>query len=286
MDYDTESALFSDSNTIETVLSETDTDMLLKKSNRAYNTEINDLLLAALGLTICEWSGRQNILIKCEGHGRESIIDNIDISRTVGWFTSAYPVIINVHNPLDISGQIISTKETIRHIPNKGVGYGILRYLTDNDNVKQLEFSLAPEISFNYLGQIDQSVNNNIFRMSSLTEDQCIGQNNKMTSKVNINCIVVGKKLRIYVTYNKKQYFYNTISVLIERYKYYLLAIIEHCLQKDSIELTPSDFEEYDISMDDFNYIIRNVSSSEIGYEVSKMYPLSPMQQGMLFYSL
>jgi len=136
--------------TLEIALSNEDTEKLLKNVNKAYNTEINDILLTALGLTIKEWTGEDKVLVNLEGHGREEIVEEIDVSRTVGWFTSVYPVILDMRKAKDIAYEIKSVKENLRHIPNKGVGYGILKYLSRKDVVKDLEFMLKPEIVFNY----------------------------------------------------------------------------------------------------------------------------------------
>ncbi|MFC2146129.1 amino acid adenylation domain-containing protein, partial [Acidobacteriota bacterium] len=114
------------------------TRQLLTKVNRAYNTEINDILLAALGLAIKRWTGMDKVGINLEGHGREMIIENMDITRTVGWFTTQYPVILDMEKSDDLSFYIRNVKEILRGIPNKGIGYGILKYLTPLQNRESL----------------------------------------------------------------------------------------------------------------------------------------------------
>src|SRR5690606_33459528 len=97
---------------------------LLKKAPAAYRTQVNDLLLAALGSALCRWSGHKRILIDLEGHGREDLYD-IDLSQTVGWFTSLYPVMLDPSRDLD--KRIKCIKENLRRIPNKGLGYGLFK---------------------------------------------------------------------------------------------------------------------------------------------------------------
>ncbi|HET8708584.1 MAG TPA: condensation domain-containing protein, partial [Pseudomonadales bacterium] len=75
-------------------LSEEETTLLLRDAGRAYRTEINDLLLTALARVVARWTNQPNVLVEMEGHGREEITENIDISRTVGWFTTIYPVLM------------------------------------------------------------------------------------------------------------------------------------------------------------------------------------------------
>ncbi|MCP4148846.1 MAG: amino acid adenylation domain-containing protein, partial [bacterium] len=142
------------------------TDQLLNEAGWVYNTEINDLFLTVLALALNEWSGKDKILINLEGHGREGIIEDIDFSRTVGWFTTQYPVLFDMKPSSDkseavpaeeeLAHQIRQVKETLRRIPNKGIGYGILNYLTSPENKEGTTFKLHPEVSFNYLGQLTE----------------------------------------------------------------------------------------------------------------------------------
>jgi len=139
-------------------LGKEETGKLLRDVNRPYNTEIDDILLTALAMTIREWSGNENVAINMEGHGRENIMENIDISRTVGWFTSQYPLLLDLQPPgdEDVGQWIRNVKETLRRVPNKGIGYGILRYLTSREKKEGIDFKCHPEISFNYLGQMGE----------------------------------------------------------------------------------------------------------------------------------
>ncbi|CDG21268.1 putative Phenylalanine racemase (ATP-hydrolyzing) [Xenorhabdus poinarii G6] len=121
------------------------TDTLLHEANTGYHTEINDLLLSALTLALQAVFSQSIHHITLEGHGRENIDNTLDISETVGWFTTLYPVRLAMQ--ADIAETIIHTKEMLRAIPNKGIGYGALHqagYLSDD----------LPTISFNYLGQL------------------------------------------------------------------------------------------------------------------------------------
>ncbi|MCP4147041.1 MAG: non-ribosomal peptide synthetase, partial [bacterium] len=116
-------------------LDKTETGNLFNKVNWVYSTEINDILLAALALALKEWNQMDKILINLEGHGREPIIEDVDINRTVGWFTSQYPVLLDLYHvpgdkPDNLSNTVKSVKETLRRIPNKGINYGVLKYLT------------------------------------------------------------------------------------------------------------------------------------------------------------
>ncbi|NEU28318.1 non-ribosomal peptide synthetase, partial [Paenibacillus polymyxa] len=116
--------LVRDSETVTVAWSEQETRLLLQESHRAYNTEVNDLLLTALGSALYNWSGQKRVLVHLEGHGREAIVSDIDITRTVGWFTSQYPVLLDVDGTSEVGQRIKQVKEDLRHVPRKGIGYG------------------------------------------------------------------------------------------------------------------------------------------------------------------
>jgi hypothetical protein len=120
----------------------------------ARTTEINDILLTGLGIALRDWARQDKVLINSGGHGREEIINRIDITRTVGWFTTQYPVLLDISESEDVSYNIMAVKETLRRIPNKGIGYGILTAKKGNEAA---EIFVEPEVSFNYLGQFQEA---------------------------------------------------------------------------------------------------------------------------------
>jgi non-ribosomal peptide synthase protein (TIGR01720 family) len=130
-----------------------ETDALLHQVPGRFRTQINDVLLAALTRTLHAWTGRDRIAVDMEGHGREELFDDIDLTRTVGWFTSIHPVALELPETVrgddDWAGVMRSIKRQLRAVPDKGVGYGALRYLAGTSAVPALD----PWISFNYLGQ-------------------------------------------------------------------------------------------------------------------------------------
>ncbi|MER6800382.1 condensation domain-containing protein, partial [Amycolatopsis mediterranei] len=137
-----------------------DTDALLRSAPSAYRTRVNDVLLTALAWALARWTGRPDVSIALEGHGREDILDGVDLNRTVGWFTTLFPVALSVEDTgtPDWRTLVKSVRKQLRAMPGNGFGYGALRHLGDPDVRKQLaETGPQPEISFNYLGQWDGS---------------------------------------------------------------------------------------------------------------------------------
>jgi non-ribosomal peptide synthase protein (TIGR01720 family) len=139
--------------TLSVTLREAETSALLSRAPRLFGTQVNDLLLCALALTLCRWSKQSSVLVEVEGHGREALFDGVDLSRTVGWFTS--PQMIRLEPVLgDLPASIRAIRAQLRRAPNHGFGYGLTRYLTPAG--KELEKLAFPQVFFNYLGQFDQ----------------------------------------------------------------------------------------------------------------------------------
>jgi len=265
-------------------LSEEDTDRLLHNVNQAYNTEINDILMTALGLAFKEWTADERLLVNLEGHGREEILGDINITRTVGWFTSTYPVVLDMTGIPDVAWQIKNIKETLRHIPSKGMGYGILSYMTSEDNKADLDFSLKPQISFNYLGQFDQDVDTGLFTVSSISSGRSISPASERMYSIGINGAIARGCLGMSFSYSTKEYSEESISELKEAYSKNLIALIRHCIEKTKEELTPSDTSAKNLSLAEFEELMDNLSFDRA--DIKDIYGLSPMQHGMLYHLL
>ncbi|MCP4151120.1 MAG: AMP-binding protein, partial [bacterium] len=280
-------------------LDKTDTANLFKKVNWAYSTEINDILLAALALALKEWNQMEKILLNLEGHGRESIIEDVDINRTVGWFTGLFPVLLDLKHVAgdNISYTVKSVKETLRRIPNKGINYGILRYLTTKGPQVPRNINLpgkgplceGPEISFNYLGRF--SINSGSekgpgsFKMSPLSSGDGISPEMEQTSLININGMAAGDKLSLNFSYNRFLFRGENIQRLASLFKSYLQKIIHHTMNRKEKTLTPSDLGYTGITIEEMDRITSDIKSKlDRDTEVNGIYPLSPMQNGMLFH--
>ena len=135
-------------------LSSEHTSKLLYESSNAYNTEINDLLLAALSRAFQKSFGMEKIAIELESHGRHPIDSGIKIDRTVGWFTNLYPVLLKSGANETVETTIKQTKDRLRKIPNHGLGYGLLKWMA-NQELQEQGNQADLEVCFNYLGTVD-----------------------------------------------------------------------------------------------------------------------------------
>ena len=222
---------------ISVVLEKEETDKLLYQSNKAFGTEINDLLLSGLGLAVFNLTGQKKLSVNLEGHGREAVHKKIDIDRTVGWFTSVYPVIIGLSD--NVKDMIISTKEMLRKIPNKGLDYGVLKYLSE-EAFNQEE----AQVTFNYLGSIDAETDAHasIFGVSPYGQGIEVAVGNLKKDIITLNCIVAGGKLNVGISYRKDKFRDEDANCLGELYKESLIEVVNTCLKQDKTLKTPSDF--------------------------------------------
>jgi amino acid adenylation domain-containing protein/non-ribosomal peptide synthase protein (TIGR01720 family) len=264
------------------------TKQLLQEASKAYYTEINDLLLAALVKTICEWNKSNEVIIGLEGHGREALTDKSpDIARTIGWFTNLYPVLLQVEQDNE-AALVKSVKEQLRSVPGKGMGYGLLKYM---QQTASLQGNDPWEIVFNYLGQVDNAVSSSKwFTGAAESTGNPVSGSMAVRNKLEVTSAITGGELSIAWTFNSNQYFSTTIEQLANNYVINLQSIIEHCVLhgKSGGQHTPSDYRlgsainwrEWDLFM---NEKINDVSRSSI---TENVYQLSGLQEGILFHSL
>ncbi|MDM5300447.1 surfactin non-ribosomal peptide synthetase SrfAA [Bacillus subtilis] len=242
--------------TIEFSLTAEETEQLTTKVHEAYHTEMNDILLTAFGLAMKEWTGQDRVSVHLEGHGREEIIEDLTISRTVGWFTSMYPMVLDMKHADDLGYQLKQMKEDIRHVPNKGVGYGILRYLTAPEHKEDVAFSLQPDVSFNYLGQFDDMSDAGLFKRSELPSGQSLSPETEKPNALDVVGYIENGKLTMSLAYHSLEFHEKTIQTFSDSFKAHLLEIIKHCLSQDGTELTPSDLGDDDLTLDELDKLM------------------------------
>ena len=251
---------------------------LLHDVGKAYGTEINDLLLTALGMAIKESVGLEKIGISLEGHGREEIHRKIETYRTVGWFTSVYPIIIDAQG--EIEQQIIHNKEMLRRIPNHGIGYGVLTY-GQNRKLK----NLTPNIGFNYLGELDNEIKERgMFCTSEYSTGECVAKRNSMTNTITFLGSIIEGKLKFQVNYISEKHTDENIKTLCNCYNEALKRIVNYCMEQDEKIITASDVGVLDIKDLDFKKAIANLGICINGIETT--YSLTPMQEGMLYHKI
>ncbi|MFK4303786.1 amino acid adenylation domain-containing protein/non-ribosomal peptide synthase protein (TIGR01720 family) [Paenibacillus sp. RC254] len=259
---------------------EEETQMLLKKTHQAYNTEINDLLLTALGLAVQRWTGFEQVIVNLEGHGREAISPDLDMTRTVGWFTSQYPVLLDISRNHTLSDHIKHVKEGLRQIPRKGIGYGLFKYLYARQTERNV--LCKPEISFNYLGQFDQDLNKQSLRPSSYSVGPLESENHPRHYALDLNSIISGGALTLSIGYSDHQYDEQTVRLFGEYVRTELCRVIQHCAAHTRTEITPSDVSFRGLTIPVLDELVKYTADTG---EIENVCSLTPMQKGMLYHS-
>ncbi|MGL5997283.1 MAG: non-ribosomal peptide synthetase [Pseudomonas proteolytica] len=273
-----------DAQTVSVRLDAERTRQLLQQAPSAYRTQVNDLLLTALARVLCRWSGHESTLIQLEGHGRETLFDEIDLTRSVGWFTSAYPLRLTPLAIEEASGQgasIKAIKEQLRAVPHKGLGYGVLRYLADSTCRQAMAALPSASITFNYLGQFDQSFDSQaLFHPLEASAGPAHDPDAPLPNALSVDSQVYGGELLLRWTFSRERHDQQTISELADAYLGELQSLIAHCLRDDAGGLTPSDFPLAHLTQAQLDALPVPASAIE------DVYPLTPMQEGLLLHTL
>ncbi|TLP52929.1 MULTISPECIES: non-ribosomal peptide synthetase, partial [Pseudomonas] len=265
--------------TLQTRFDAAFTRQLLQQAPAAYRTQVNDLLLTALAQAVADWSGQAEVLVQLEGHGREEVFEDIDLSRTVGWFTTLFPVRLT---PCAEPGAALKTiKEQLRGVPHKGLGHGLLRQLGSVEQRQALAGQRSPRITFNYLGQFDQQFDERAL-WEPATERSGAAQDADapLANWLTVEGQVYGGELSLQFGFSTQMYQEATIAGLLEGVRSRLHALVAHCCALPAPQATPSDFPLAGIDQAGLDALGLPLA------EVEDLYGLSPMQQGMLFHSL
>ncbi len=247
--------------TLSVSLGEEQTRALLQEVPQVYNTQINDVLVTALVQSFAQWTGEHSLLVNLEGHGREELFEEVDLSRTVGWFTSIFPVRLKLQKADHLGEALKSVKEQLRRVPNRGIGYGILRYLSqDTGTHLKLQALPQPEVSFNYLGRFDQMLSAapvlGLAKESSGSAHSSLGRRYHL---LEVNGFVISDKLRLDWTYSEKVHRRATVERLAQSFMEALQALIAHCQSPEAGGYTPSDFPDVELSQEKLDQVLAEI---------------------------
>ncbi|PSL55728.1 non-ribosomal peptide synthase protein (TIGR01720 family)/amino acid adenylation domain-containing protein [Saccharothrix carnea] len=236
-----------------------ETAALLRDVPPVYRTQVNDVLLTALGRVLADWTGRSRVLVDLEGHGREELFADVDLSRTVGWFTTVFPVALDV--PDGGWGEALkSVKEQLRAVPGRGIGYGALRHLA------RTAPACDPRVSFNYLGRFDADQ-----RDLELSADPRAPRPHLL----DVVGQVRGDELEFTFHYSENTHEHATVALLADSFAASLRGIVAHCAEPGAGGRTSSDFP------------LARLTQAEVDLITGEdAYPLTPMQAGMVFHGL
>ncbi|MEU5692153.1 non-ribosomal peptide synthase/polyketide synthase [Actinosynnema sp. NPDC020468] len=248
--------------TVSVRLDRATTDALLHDVPAAYRTQVNDVLLSALGRALAEWTGRDRVQVALEGHGREELLDGVDLSRTVGWFTTQFPVVLEIADDWD--GTLKAVKEALRAVPHKGLSFEALSV-----------GGPLPEVSFNYHGRFDVA-GSDFYRARREHAGEDFAPDGPRGHLLEVTGLVEAGELELSWEYSEHVHDAATVRRVAERTARALREIVAHCAT--GWGRTPSDFPLVALTQEQVDRIVTA--------DVEDVYPLTPLQAGMVFHSL
>jgi amino acid adenylation domain-containing protein/non-ribosomal peptide synthase protein (TIGR01720 family) len=254
------------------------TGRLLEAASRAYRMRPDEVMLTALTQTFAAWSGQRAVLIDLEGHGREDVIEDVDLSGTVGWFTTRYPVCLTAEDGPDAA--LISTKERLRAVPHKGLHFGLLRRFAEPEIATVARALPTGEVSFNYLGQFDQSFGGD-GRLTFLPESsgRSVAASSAMNHALDLNGLIVDGVLTLRWRFSPDVVAEPTVRGLIEDFGTRLERLVSHCAAARPT-VTASDFALSGLPQQNLERLGLELDG------VQDIYPATPLQQGLMYHAL
>ncbi|AJE23910.1 non-ribosomal peptide synthetase [Azotobacter chroococcum] len=235
---------------------------LLQAAQQAYRLRADEVLLTALSRVLCAWSEQCCVCLHLESHGRAPLFDELDLSRTVGWFTSLY--LLRLQPAADLPGSLKAIKEQLRAVRDGGLAYGLLRRRGELDGV-------APQVLFNYLGQFEDDSHGPLRLLDAGLWREAAAP---LDAPLCIDAELRGGALRLRLEFSPSQWQRSTLEGLLQRLQDELRAIRAHCTHAPA-GLTPNDVPLAGLDQARLDAL----------HGVEDLYPLSPLQQGLLFHS-
>ncbi|MEU8587398.1 non-ribosomal peptide synthase/polyketide synthase [Streptomyces sp. NPDC048664] len=267
--------------TVTAALDAEDTRRLLQDVPDVYRTRINDVLLCALGRVLARWTGRDRVTVALEGHGRESLFEDVDLTRTAGWFTTMYPVTLDAARDADPGTALKAVKENLRAVPRGGLGYGALRFLhpTAGRDLPEL-----PQIGFNYLGRQDgHTTPGGLLHAAHGSLTGGMDRSAARPHLIDVLGRITGGRLEFTWSYSRALHRAETVERLAADLSAELRALLRHCAEPGAGGRTPSDFP---LAPLDQAAVDRLVGSGAAAADVTDVYPLTPTQTGMVVHGM
>ncbi|WP_262699225.1 MULTISPECIES: amino acid adenylation domain-containing protein [Streptomyces] len=280
------------------------TSALLTTVPAAFHARINDVLLSAFAVAVAQWRAQRghqagHVLVNLEGHGREELDEGVDLSRTVGWFTSLFPVRLDP-GPHDwaefraggpAAGRVLKrVKEQLRALPDNGIGFGLLRYLNPQTGPVLARLP-EPQISFNYLGRFPGAVATEETvpadwgpAPEGFDLDGGSDPGRPLAHTVDITAMTQdlpdGPHLVADVSWAGELLSEDEVHELGQNWLTALTALVRHAEEPEAGGYSPSDLTLVPLTQDEIEAV-----ESAGAERLEDVLPLTPMQEGLLFHA-
>jgi non-ribosomal peptide synthase protein (TIGR01720 family) len=238
-----------------------ETALLLQEVPRATQSRIDEVLLAALAMAYWRWAGEPRLLVDVEGHGRGALFEGLDVSRTVGWFTTLHPALLDlsaagVNDPMTF---LLRIKEQLREVPGGGFAYGLLRYLNAAAGESLAELPRA-EINFLYLGQLDQVLRpGSPFAPAPESSGSEQSWQTGRSHLLDVRCGVIEGRFQFTLVFSREIHLRGRIERLADELASALRELVESARQGVATAYIPSDFPQADLSQEELDDLLRTL---------------------------
>jgi len=249
--------------TVQTHLGHADTQRLLREAPEALHADMQVLLLTALARAFRRWTGRRRLLVEMEGHGREPIFDGADLSRTVGWFTTLFPLLLELPEVDDETAGLRRVKEQVQACPSRGTGFGLLRFAaSDLAAAARLAALPGAEVKLLYLGQMDHALRSGSrFAAAPESSGDSVSSRGPRSHLLDVNARVFGGELHLAWTYSATLHLRTTIERLAAAMIEELSRLAARARTPSPQPYTPADFPQAGLSADDLGELMAQLRS-------------------------
>jgi len=249
---------------IERALSPEETEELVQRAARHYNGQPSDLLLAAVLLGFAQWSGNPLLLVDIELNGRAPLFPEVDLSRTVGWFTCMVPVLFKCPAVKDPMQALKQVQQQMRGIPNNGIGYGLMRYLTAEKEIsEQVQRLPKAQVSFNYFGKMDRLFSGqSLFQPAPENKGATESPRSQRPHLIDVNGMIQAKGLRVLFGYSQAIHQTETITRLVNLIWAGLRSYLND-KKSNGNAYTTADFPMAALSQKELNRLLHEVQTGD-----------------------
>ncbi|WP_426751162.1 amino acid adenylation domain-containing protein [Myxococcus sp. Y35] len=266
--------------TVTVALDAEETRTLLQEVLAAFHVQMDDVLLSALAQAFAGWTGQSKLLVDREGHGREDLFEDVDLSRTVGWFTAMSPVLLEASTNLPPTTALHRARKALRSVPGRGLGHGLLKYLRQDAQTRLPKEAPQAQVLFNYLGQLDAlAAESSLFTVVSEPSGPAQSEEGPRTHLLEINGGVFQGRLELSWTYSENVHARATIESLAQAYLEALRALLAEHRALRTASVPHLDLSLAELDRRTLEHVLAQVP------ELEDLYPLSPVQEGMLFHA-
>jgi non-ribosomal peptide synthase protein (TIGR01720 family) len=264
VDYPGGSNTVASTYTLSVSLDADETQTLLQDVTWTANALVSDVLLAALALAFARWTGRQSFLIELEDDGREVSLEGVDVSRTAGWFTILFPVLLELNEISAPWDALKSIKEQLGRVPNHGIGFGLLRYMLGDATIaNQLRTRPEAEVAFLYMGQFDQTLPASLFGLARESSGPGRSLHGSRRHFFEITAGVTAGVLQLHWIFSENLHRRSTVEHLAQAVVEFLRSFITQVKSTGKVVYGPSDFPGAQLTQKELDEFLASLSRSK-----------------------